>query len=110
MPIEAIEDREELDLPALFEKPAERFALQVTGESMIDEQIRDGDYVICEKRNTARNGETVVALLDDGEATLKKFYREANHIRLQPANPDFEPIITDNVQIQGIVVGVIRRL
>ena len=77
---------------------------------MIDEQIRDGDYVVCERRNTARDGETVVALLDSGEATLKKLYRDAGRIRLQPANPDFDPIYVDNVDIQGVVVGVIRQL
>jgi len=82
--------------------------LKVRGNSMIDEQIRDGDYVIVERRDTARNGETVVALLEDGEATLKKYYKEGNRIRLQPANPAFEPIFVENVQIQGVVIGVLR--
>jgi len=77
---------------------------------MIDEQIRDGDYVICRRTNTARNGQTVVALLEDDEATLKKFYKEKNRIRLQPANPNFEPIYVDQVDIQGVVVGVIRTI
>ena len=77
---------------------------------MIDEQIRDGDYVICQKRNTARNGETVVALLPDGEATLKTFYREKNRIRLQPANPNYKPIYANRVEIQGVVIGVVRRM
>lgn len=75
---------------------------------MIDEQIRDGDYVIIQQRNTARSGDTVVALLDNGEATLKKFYREQGRIRLQPANESYEPIFVDNCQIQGVVTGVIR--
>jgi repressor LexA len=77
---------------------------------MIDEQIRDGDYVVCQRRNTARNGETVVALLEDGEATLKTFYKEKNRIRLQPANPAYKPIYTNKVDIQGVVIGVIRRM
>jgi len=107
-PIEAVENQEEIDLQELFSVRGGAFVLQVRGNSMIDEQIRDGDYVVVEKRNTARNGETVVALLDDGEATLKKFYKEGTHIRLQPANAAFEPIIVDNVHIQGVVMGVLR--
>ena len=109
MPIEAIEDCESLDLEALFDVRNDCFVLQVQGESMIDEQIRDGDFVVVEKRRQVRNGDTVVALLEDGEATLKKFYREANRIRLQPANPEFKPIYTRKVDIQGVVIGVIRR-
>ncbi|MCC7147525.1 MAG: transcriptional repressor LexA [Phycisphaeraceae bacterium] len=114
LPIEAVEDRQHLDLEDLF-APAARsatgdtFALRVRGESMIDEHIRDGDYVIVRKQSTARNGETVVALLPNGEATLKKFYREKDGIRLQPANADFKPILVPECKIQGIVVGVIRR-
>ena len=75
---------------------------------MIDEQIRDGDFVVVSQRSTARNGETVVALLEDGEATLKKFYRRRGRIRLEPANEAYEPIIVDQCEIQGVVVGVIR--
>jgi len=110
LPIEAVEDRQFIDLDGLFGDggAGNRFVLQVVGESMINEQIRDGDYVIVEKRETARNGETVVALLDNGEATLKKFFRERGRIRLQPANDAFEPIWVDNCRIQGVVVGVIR--
>lgn len=110
LPIEAIEDREVLDIEALFAADGENtFVLRVTGDSMVDEHICDGDYVICQKRNTARNGETVVALLPpDGEATLKKFYREKGRVRLQPANPNYEPIVADEVDIQGVVIGVIR--
>jgi repressor LexA len=107
-PIEAIEDREEIDLERLFETRNEAYVLKVRGNSMIEEQIRDGDYVVVERRETARNGETVVALLDDGEATLKKFYKEGNRIRLQPANPAFSPIYVNRVQIQGVVMGVLR--
>jgi len=115
LPIEAVEDREHLDLEELFTrstaKQGDTFVLKVRGDSMIDEQIRDGDFVICEQRTTYRNGQTVVALLDNGEATLKKFYKERNgRIRLQPANDSFEPIYADpqDVVIQGLVVGVVR--
>lgn len=110
VPIEAIEDREMVSLDGLFRRPGNLFILEVAGDSMIDEQIRNGDYVICEKRNAARNGETVVALLPDGDATLKKFYRERDRVRLQPANPDFEPIYVEHVDIQGVVIGVVRRV
>ena len=107
-PIEAVENRETVDLDDLFEARQGAFVLRVRGDSMIDEHIRDGDLVVCEQRNTARNGETVVALLEDGEATLKKFYKENNRIRLQPANPAYEPIFVDSVRIQGVVIGVVR--
>ncbi len=109
-PIEAIEQSESVDLEELFAGEGKNFCLEVTGDSMIEDHIRDGDYVICEKRSQARNGETVVALLDSGEATLKRFYREKGRIRLQPANAAYEPIIVDNVRIQGVVVGVVRKL
>jgi repressor LexA len=114
-PIEAVEEREHLDLEELFvrssAKSGETFVLKVRGDSMIDEQIRDGDFVICEQRTTYRNGQTVVALLDNGEATLKKFYKERDgRIRLQPANDNFEPIYAEpnEVTFQGLVVGVVR--
>ncbi|MCB9866859.1 MAG: transcriptional repressor LexA [Phycisphaerales bacterium] len=110
LPLEAVENPETLDLEEVFASNADTFVLRVRGDSMIDEQIRDGDYVVVERRNTARNGDTVVALLPDGEATLKTFYREKDRIRLQPANDAFEPIYADRVDIQGIVIGVIRRL
>jgi len=112
-PIEAIEDRNALDLEELFTDPHGRrsgdtFVLEVRGDSMIDEQIREGDFVICQRAKVARNGQTVVALLEDGEATLKKFYKEKGHIRLQPANDAYDPIIVGECQIQGIVIGVVR--
>ncbi len=116
VPIDAVEDRQYLDLEELFSAKADsrtgdRFVLRVRGDSMIDEHIREDDYVIVERRNVARNGQTVVALLDTGEATLKKFYREQGRIRLQPANDNYEPIYAtpETVQIQGVVVGVIRK-
>ena len=110
LPLEAVEDSEDLDLEQLFANDGDTFVLEVAGDSMIDEHIRDGDYVICRRSRDARNGQTVVALLPDGEATLKKFYREKGRVRLQPANPAFEPIYADQVDVQGIVVGVVRRV
>lgn len=113
-PIEAVEDFQTLDLEELFtDRPGsgrsgDIFALQVRGDSMIDEHIREGDFVICRRAETARNGQTVVALLDDGEATLKKFYKERDHIRLQPANAKYEPILVERCSIQGVVIGVVR--
>ncbi|MBK9120994.1 MAG: transcriptional repressor LexA [Phycisphaerales bacterium] len=109
-PIEAIEEREFLDLEGLFVSAHETFVLRVRGDSMIDDQIADGDFVVVEKRDTAQDGETIVALLEDGEATLKRFFRDKNGIRLQPANPKYKPLITQDVRIQGVVVGVIRKL
>jgi len=108
-PIEAIEEREVIDLEEVFSSSHGVYALEVKGDSMIDDHIADGDYVIVEDRTTPYNGETVVALLEDGEATLKRYYREKNRIRLQPANPRYQPIYTHNCRIQGVVIGVIRR-
>lgn len=113
-PIEAVESRECLDLEDLFApshggtRSGDVFVLKVKGESMINDQIRDGDYVICRRTENARNGETVVALLADGEATLKRFYKERGRIRLQPANEAFEPIFVDDCKVQGVVIGVVR--
>jgi repressor LexA len=112
-PIEKVADNDELDLEEFFGprrgQSGAVFALQVEGESMHDEGIWDGDYVLIHRRDTARNGERVVAMLPNGETTLKKFYKEHGRIRLQPSNPDFEPIIVSDCQIQGVVIGVIRR-
>lgn len=110
MPIEAVEDRETVDLEELFVHVGNTFVLRVTGDSMIEDHICDGDYVVCEQRETPRNGEIVVALLQDGEATLKRFYRERGRIRLQPANEKYAPIYVNDVQIQGVVIGVLRTL
>ena len=85
------------------------YVLQVRGESMIEEQIRDGDYIVVEQSKEAKNGEIVVALLDNGMATLKKFFKESTRIRLEPANAAMSPIFVKNVKIQGKVVGLIRR-
>lgn len=108
-PIEALEDVEQVNLAEMLALDRATYILRVRGDSMIEDHIRDGDYVLVEQRDWARDGETVVALLPDGEVTLKKFYREADRIRLQPANPRMEPIYAKEVQIQGVVVGIIRR-
>ena len=108
-PIEAVEEKEVLDLEEAFVSPFGNFVLRVTGDSMIDDHICDGDLVIVERRTEPRDGETVVALLEDGEATLKRFYRTPQGIRLEAANPAYEPIITKDVEIQGVVAGVLRR-
>lgn len=109
-PIEAIENREELDLEAMFSARQGVYVLRVRGESMIEDHLCDGDYVVIERRETARNGEQVVALLDTGEATLKRYYKENGKIRLQPANKTMEPRIVDpdRCRVQGVVIGVLR--
>jgi repressor LexA len=112
-PIEKVEDRDELDLLDIVgPRPGRNgamFALRVQGESMKDEGIIDGDYILVERADTAGNGDRVVALLPSGETTLKTFYREGDKIRLQPANPDFQPIIVKDCKIQGIVRSVLRK-
>ena len=108
-PIEAIEVPDTIDLEEIFSSRHPVRALTVTGDSMIDEHICDGDVVVYEERKNARNGDTVVALVDGDEATLKKFYREKSRVRLQPANPDYKPIYTRNVDILGVVIGVMRQ-
>ena len=110
-PIEAVENREEIDLESMFKSKAGVYCLRVRGESMIEDHLCDGDYVVIERRENARNGEQVVALLDTGEATLKRFYKEpGNKIRLQPANATMEPRIVDaeRCRVQGVVIGVLR--
>ena len=110
-PIEAVVSNETVTVPEDLVGTRATYALRVRGNSMIDEQIRDGDLVVVEDRQTAHNGEMVIALLEGAEVTLKKFYRENGHIRLQPANDAVAPIImrADKVQVQGVVVGVMRR-
>jgi repressor LexA len=109
-PIEAVENREEIDLEQLFRSNTGVYVLRVRGESMIEDHLCDGDYVVIERRETAKNGEQVVALLDSGEATLKRFYREGSRIRLQPANSTMEPrfVEADRCRVQGVVIGVLR--
>jgi len=113
LPIEAVPDREALAVPTDMVRPGkENFVLRVEGNSMIDEQIRDGDYIVVSSQSTASDGEVVVALVGGESATVKKLYREpGNRVRLQPANPAMDPIIVDarDVAVQGVVVGLIRR-
>ena len=109
-PIEAIERAETISL-ADFTRSKDVFALEVRGESMQDEHILDGDYVLVEKTKIAHNGDIVVALVEGTDATLKRFFREGENIRLQPSNAKMKPIIVParNVEIQGRVIGVLRK-
>ena len=111
-PIEAITASETIFVPEDMVGRRETYVLQVKGDSMIDEQIRDGDYVIVENRRPTRDGEMVIALLDGENVTLKKLYREGNgRVRLQPANAALKPMFfdQDRVTVQGVVIGVLRR-
>ena len=109
-PIEALESKETMAIPADFVPNSETsYVLKVKGQSMIDEGIWDGDYVVVERNHSPKDGDVVVALLDNAYATLKKFYREKNRIRLQPANAAMKPIYTKDPLIQGIVRAVIRK-
>jgi repressor LexA len=108
-PIEAVEDNETMAVPADLVPDESSFVLRVKGESMIDEGIWDGDYVVVERNHSPRNGEVVVALLNNAYATLKKFYREPTRIRLQPANPTMKPIFCKDVAIRGVVRAIIRK-
>lgn len=111
-PIEAVIGADTIAVSeALVAGRRDTYVLRVKGESMIDEQIRDGDWVVVEDRHSADNGEMVIALVGGYDVTLKKFYRESGRIRLQPANPTMAPIYVepDRVQIQGVVVGVMRK-
>ncbi len=112
-PIERVANQEEIDLGEILcpdsPKAASTFALRVEGDSMRDEGILDGDFVLIERTSAAHNGDRVVALLPDGSTTLKTFYKEDDHIRLQPANPSYDPIRVKFCQVQGVVKGVVRR-
>jgi repressor LexA len=111
-PIEAITASETIFVPEDMVGRRDTYVLQVKGDSMIDEQIRDGDFVIVENRKHARDGEMVIALLDGDSATLKKIYREGGGmVRLQPANARVKPIVVDQdrLSIQGVVIGVLRK-
>lgn len=109
-PIEAINDHTAaVNVPPEMIGKKKSFALQVRGNSMVEAAIVDGDFVICEETSEATNGDIVVALLNENFATLKRFYKEPDHVRLEPANSSMNPILTKNVRIQGKVVGVIRR-
>ncbi len=111
-PLEAVATSEALNVPAdMVSGRGRTFVLRVKGDSMIDEQIRDGDHVVIEERKLARDGETVVALIDGADATLKRLHRDGATVRLEPANRTMRPLVlpASKVQIQGVVVGVIRK-
>lgn len=106
---EAVEQHERIDFGDLFNAD-DLFVLEVSGDSMIEDQIADGDYVVIRKQETAHKGEIVVALTDENEATLKRWYPEANRIRLEPANSSMAPIYVKNARVLGVVVGVVRKV
>ena len=106
---EAVEQQERIDFMDIFNKD-NLFALKVNGDSMIEDAIADGDHVIVREQRTARKGQIVVAVTDEGEATLKRWYPETNRIRLEPANSTMKPIYVRNATIRGVVVGVVRRV
>jgi repressor LexA len=110
-PIEAVSGAETIAVPEALIGRRDSYVLRVKGDSMIDEQIRDGDFVIVEDRRSADNGEMVIALVGGGDVTLKTIFHENGRIRLQPANPAMQPIVLDpdQVQVQGVVVGVMRK-
>jgi repressor LexA len=107
-PVLAVQEDERIDFGGMFDSD-EHFCLRVKGDSMIEDQISEGDYVVVKKQDSCRDGEIVVALVDGQEATLKRFYRESNRVRLEPANSSMKPIFSDNVDIMGVVIGVVRR-
>ncbi|MCE7794506.1 transcriptional repressor LexA [Salipaludibacillus sp. CUR1] len=110
-PITAIENVEEyLPMPASFVQDEHSFILEILGDSMIEAGIFDGDYVVVRQQNYANNGDIVVAMTEDDEATVKRFFKEENHIRLQPENATLEPILLNNVHILGKVIGVFRTI
>ncbi len=107
-PIEAIEQDEELVFTE-WEGTDDKFALRVTGTSMIEEHIADGDFVVIKRQEQARDGQIVAVRDEDGEATLKRFFKERNRVRLEPANKTMKPIYRDRVDILGVLVGVVRK-
>lgn len=106
---EAIEQNERIDIGSMFDKK-NRFVLRVNGDSMIEAQICDGDYVVVKKQQSAHSGDIVVAMTGEGDATLKYWHPEKNRIRLQPANNKMKPIYVRNAKVLGIVVGVVREM
>ena len=109
-PIEAIEVKEEIDVPEAFADGKDRFVLRVKGDSMIDDGINDGDLVVVRKQRVAENGQTVVVLID-GEATIKRFYRRGDKVELRPANQRLKPILVDGdrLEVEGVVVALMRK-
>jgi repressor LexA len=106
---EAVEQDERVDFSEMFGAD-DQFVLEVRGDSMIEDQIADGDYVVIRKQDTAQRGQIVVALTEENEATLKRWYPEANRIRLEPANSTMQPIYVKNARVLGVVVGVVRKV
>ena len=111
LPVDLCSENEQVTVPSNMVRK-NTYALRVQGHSMIDDNIQDGDLIVVEKKQTAENGQTVVAMINGEQVTLKKFYVERDGIRLQPANPDMQPIIlkNDEIEILGIVTGVIRPM
>ena len=109
-PLHAIENRDFLSLESYFGIDDDTFALEVRGDSMIDDNIHDGDYVVCQQASAAENGQLVVAIVDNDNATLKRFYKEDSRVRLDPANDQYRPIYSENCRIEAIVVGLVRKL
>lgn len=107
-PVLAEEQDEQVDFATLFDGD-NQFCLKVKGESMIEDQIADGDFVVVKRQDTARDGEIVVALVDQQEATLKRFYKEKNRFKLMPANSSMSPIYSNDVEVLGVVTGVVRK-
>ena len=108
---EAVEQDERVDFGEMFDpRNKNLFVLQVKGDSMVEDQIADGDYVVIQKQRTARKGQIVVAMTDEGEATLKRWFPEKNRIRLEPANSTMKPIYVKNAKVLGAVVGVVRKV
>ena len=109
VPLEAVENIESLSLKSCFGDGDDIFALEVKGDSMINDDIHEGDYVICRRSNIAKDGQLVVAIVDEEDATLKRFYKEKSRVRLQPANDNYQPIYSDNCRIEAVVVGLVRK-
>ncbi len=109
LPLEAVENTESLSLNSCFGTGDDIFALEVNGESMIDENIHPGDYVICRHSSVAHDGQLVVAIVDEENATLKRFHKEKNQVRLEPANDNFQPIYSKNCRIEAVVIGLVRK-
>ena len=110
LPVEAVENKERLSIESCFGNRDDIFALEARGDSMVGENNHEGDYVICKRTASATDGQIVVAIVDNDNATLKRFYKEQGRARLQPANEDYEPIYSDNCRIEGVVIGLIRKL
>ena len=109
-PIEAIANIEMITLKDMFGTGDDVFLLEVAGDSMIDDGIEDGNYLVCKKTSAAVNGQIVVAIVDNEDATVKRFYSEQGRVRLQPANQAYEPIYSDNCRIEAVVIGLLKHL